>query len=516
MEIVKIISKKKKLSRLVSLLFILVLPLAWLRAGPSIIDDNRVTDPGTSPALGRGYSLATNTFQSLCLTGVVLTEPSYDFTYTFRSVEIEQIIADASTNTRFRDYLIDKQQANAERKTTTTTSTAGKNTFYRHNVMAEIDLFSYYASVDEAQTRMSSSAAQLLADRDLPGFFSSCGSYYIRSIGRKAKFISLFEYQTRTRERDLEFEGQLENQIRKFNVLTREQARVSAATGADTPLDRTDIVEIKANIAFSKKANSKNLTITVSAFGLGKNEKASLISYDLDSFKQAIKDAFISMQNTRTGRVSSIEIVPWVENTDFQTLIKLEEEDVFEKTPAEEKAPTKPDKKLLYEKKLIMNLNAEFLSELERTDRTMMNLYYKSKLCRDYIKTNYKENKGSGGVFGNGEETLRESFKSAKVVPNRGRKLLALSKLDRYLSGDKVDNLLQAEKEFMYGKDSGDESTKSKGAVACMKDILRFGIYRVRYHDIPTCVNMIGQIAQANDETVDRYCLPSRLQGVKP
>ena len=61
-------------------------------AGPSVIRDETLTDVGTTPVLGRGYSLATNTFQSICMKEIVKTKPSYDFKYKFE--QIEESVAD--------------------------------------------------------------------------------------------------------------------------------------------------------------------------------------------------------------------------------------------------------------------------------------------------------------------------------------------------------------------------------------------------------------------------------------
>src|SRR5215471_13928172 len=56
-------------------------------AGPSVIRDETLTDVGTTPVLGRGYSLATNTFQSICMKEIVKTKPSYDFKYKFEQID---------------------------------------------------------------------------------------------------------------------------------------------------------------------------------------------------------------------------------------------------------------------------------------------------------------------------------------------------------------------------------------------------------------------------------------------
>jgi hypothetical protein len=170
-----------------------------LFAGPTIIRDNRITDTATTPLLGRGYSVGTNTFQSSCMKKVVVTEPSYDFTYTFDSLEqsgkrtttregdVERKVGE-KTETKIRKawkWNWGQWSGSGEYRDIVkkTTSKIGKETvinnvkWYSHIILANIDLYSYYASVDEANSELSDSAVELLRNQDAPGFFNSCGPY---------------------------------------------------------------------------------------------------------------------------------------------------------------------------------------------------------------------------------------------------------------------------------------------------------------------------------------------------
>src|SRR5262245_3414638 len=72
-------------------------------AGPTVIRDVMLQDTAITPTLGRGYSISTNTFQSMCLTDVVGTTPSYNFDYDFRELtedEVETGILDKSNNVK--------------------------------------------------------------------------------------------------------------------------------------------------------------------------------------------------------------------------------------------------------------------------------------------------------------------------------------------------------------------------------------------------------------------------------
>ncbi len=199
---------KTNISVVLKLTFLMILMSVFdVFAGPTIIRDNRVTDIGTTPVLGRGYTMSTNTYQSLCLKDVKITEPSYDFTYRFEEMKsnLETSKTRATDKPQVADPIINKSY---RRYVETVTSKKGQTTvregktFHKHRMVAIIDLDSYYASVDEASTSLSESAKNLLVSNALPGFFNSCGSYYVRSINRRAKLVSVFEYETSTTTRN--------------------------------------------------------------------------------------------------------------------------------------------------------------------------------------------------------------------------------------------------------------------------------------------------------------------------
>jgi hypothetical protein len=146
---------KNKFYYMFFLSLLMLSPVSDLSAGPVIIRDNRVTDIGTTPVLGRGYTMSTNTFQSICLKDVKLTEPSYDFTYRFEEMKKQGEVSKSKTtdkpevsdpiiNEGYRKYVETVTSKKGE-----TVTREGK-TYSRHRMVATIDLDSYYASVDEA------------------------------------------------------------------------------------------------------------------------------------------------------------------------------------------------------------------------------------------------------------------------------------------------------------------------------------------------------------------------------
>ncbi len=488
------------------LLFILSINLF---AGPTVIRDNRVSDTATTPVLGRGYSIGTNTYQSTCLKEVVITEPSYDMEYTFQSMEDtksttqkaeDQQKVDTSGSVNVKVKILSHNSSNGINWAVSNqakTTTINNETYYNHNVLVTIDLYTYYASVDEGKSTMSDTARELLVNNDLPGFFNSCGAYYVRSIGRKASFVSIFTYSTKETTRDQKFESDLKASIQSFGAYNYKT--LFGAVKVDVDYKSQTDTERKRMNEFNEQASSKRLTIVTHAYGLGKDEKASLISYDLETFKAAIKDAFISMQNPLTGKVSTVEVVPWVENTEFQSVVKLEEKEV----PVAGGAEGEKEKVPLYEKKHIMTQNAEFIIEVERADRNLMNMYYKAKLCRSNIDENWKK-----------DGAILEEYKEALVVNNRNGATDTLKKLDETLSTTKIQQLLDDEKTFMYGKSSGGASggttgsTSEGGASACIKSIMKSGFFKKSYRDVKECQTILEKMGNVQGDFIGDYCMP--------
>jgi hypothetical protein len=436
-------------------------------AGPTIIRDNRIFDLATTPVLGRGYSISTNTFQSTCMKSVSITEPSYDFDYTFESLENEKNEQRSSTLGAGADV---SHLAFDVKLSGSSTKVEGQ-TMYYHNVRVEINMHTYYASVDESSTELSESAKTLLLNNDIPGFFHSCGSYYVRSLGRTAMFVSIFTYLDESSTKNRDFELQLELAIKGFGTQLVEMLSGS-----------TPSANMSIKSSFENMARKKRLTITTKAWGLGKNKNATLIAYDLTTYKEAIKEAFLSMQNPMTGRVSTMEVIPWVENASFQNFINLEEDTKNEKG----------EKLLLFEKKNILNLNAEFLAQIERIDRKMMDIYYKAMICKQIIDSSWKRD----GQF-------LPDVKDASLQNNKNNSTMKIQRLEEELASDKIDNLLKDEDRFLYGEDG------KSGARECMRQIMTEGIYKKSWRDIDICKDLRTKFNTNVNEIIDDFCMPN-------
>jgi hypothetical protein len=451
-------------------------------AGPTLIKDSRVRDLTSTPVLGRGYSISTNTFQSTCLKDVVITEPSYDFQYNFREMDATSIRtrSDRSTSSVSASYWWVSGTVSGSYEGSSKTERTTKH------MVATLNMDSYYASVDESSTPLSESAIELLQRNDLPGFFAACGPYYIRGINRNAKFVSIFSYESKSSKSDSKFSYDLQLKIRGF----------WGGGGAD--------IKQSGGGTRGSLDTSRNLMIRSRGWGLGKNEDASLISYDIDTFKAAIKQAFISMQNPLTGKVTSMEVVPWVENTEFQRYVNVKGDDKVSGKSVQ-----------LYEKKDILNMNAEFMTDMQRAARNRLNIYYKARVCKNQMRASfYRQGK------------LGAEFKSARVRNLRtGDNKVSLAKLDGELKDAKIAKLWTDYSTFMYKGTNNvskclgvlmTDPAEASGAAAKQKaedgkerpEGSGRGLFLKRYTDHKECSTLEKQFAAQLNQIVDDHCMP--------
>ncbi|MBU3916183.1 hypothetical protein KKA14_11675 [bacterium] len=132
------------------------------------------------------------------------------------------------------------------------------------------------------------------------------------------------------------------------------------------------------------------------------------------------------------------------------------------------------------------------MAEAERMDRKLLNLYYKAKICRKYMDENWKSN----GL-------LKMEYRNKNVLNNKVGGTYPLDTLDRLLTQQKIDDLLDAESRFLYGDGNAD-----KGWTQCMKDIMRQGIFKVSYRDIASCGGILKKMEDIENQIIENHCMP--------
>jgi hypothetical protein len=539
-----------------SLALIAVLAATPAFAGPTVIRDELVQDTAVTPTLGRGYSIATNTYQSMCLIDVVGTEPSYNFLYEFQDLTAKDV--ESGTFTAGIDgrksqsggklpvgadvgTLTNEWKADTTRKTTTTSE--------RHHVLVTIYVDVYYRSVDETKSKMSPAATKILGSKDIPGFFDACGMYYVRSISRRASVISLFTFTSDDVDSANDFKASLKSTIRGFTMPTKDDSNVTKVE-----IDNT----VTAGISSTSKKTVTDLQISTMAVGLGKSASTELVAYDLETFRKSVQSAFKATQPQDVGLVTSIEVVPWIENTEFQSLNTLEPITVpmldDKGVPVMDLTdPAKPVPKtktiMPYEQKRTLNLNAEFLADLDRAARAKLNVYYKSKMCRSQLNIDHMSMSRDGkwsfkqlGTRAAPRGTTGELWIASNRDPGEEH-WMQLKTLDGLMSESVLQRLWMEYDSFMYGgtsaelgdiqNDPGERAKLARaillgtrpevgyprdifpGAGRCVSDLFAAGITSKSFRTVPTCQRIEETFAVVSGQQIDDYCM-LRLTGRVP
>lgn len=275
----------------------------------------------------------------------------------------------------------------------------------------------------------------------------------------------------------------IESQIKSFGLVKKTEGSRYEQKG------ETQTESYKFKEKFTEKASEMRLTITTAGFGLGKDKEATLVSYDIESFKKGIQDAFKAMQNPLTGKVISIEVIPWVENTEFQNTVKLNETIKIPATKSESGSVTAEKVLQPYQMKHNISENAEFLAEIKKNDRNLLNIYYKSKMCKSYFDTNWRIN-----------GKLKDKYANQYLLNHRTGEKKAISELDTKLNDAYVESLYDKEQEFMY--------TGENSASKCINAIITDDIRAIHYRDIKDCTTLVKRMGNIEGDLIDDYCMP--------
>jgi hypothetical protein len=168
----------------------------------------------------------------------------------------------------------------------------------------------YYNSVDDTTAFLTKDAKELLTDKgDVVSFYQACGSGYIRSIRRTAEVTAIFKIDSSTEETAKSLAGSI-------------GAGISGVASVD--------VGFKTNSTSFQK--NEKIEIKIKAFGLGLNMEGAdtMVARNQDDYMKAMNFAFKSMQNQNVGMIRGIEVVPWMDNLQFQNALNFK--DVHQRT----------------------------------------------------------------------------------------------------------------------------------------------------------------------------------------
>ncbi len=475
------ITRKKNLAILLISLFIAAVSSGLLEGSPKVIEDNRIENLNGFPTIGRGYSIYSNRLQSMCFEKIVKTKPTFDLDY-----ELTVINSDFFKNISVsgKDRLSKANLTQFLKKYYSERESAGGNTYHLQNLLVNLEIKSYYYALDETSSQLSKSVRQLLERKQYVAFFNSCGHHYVRAVGSFSTYVALLQYrQSDDNEKDGEFKKNLEKGLFNFQ-------------GKGKP-----------GKEFTDDAEYRGLRVYIKGVGLSKGNMVNLIPVDIEQFRQTIQDAVKLMQDPNSGVISSIEIVPWIENPELVSFIG---KDVKE-----------GERQFIRQQKL--EANTGVIKEINRISTQQVEQFYKAGMCRKHLYENYVDRE-SRQKYDSwlGLETKEKKFTTLtelieqKVIKydmdrtlfynqsNENDKdlFISIDEFIRYFAKNPPDDILRKNREFLYGIQG-----KNDGALDCINKIYETGLDKADYRRIPSCVKAM-KYNRLGTNFLDQYCMP--------
>lgn len=417
----------------------------------SVIRDDRLGDLGATPSLGRGYSPGANTLHSVCMDRVATTRPSFDFDYV---LEEEDQVHERSDDVELRRFVAET--------TADATQVRGRTRLHVHHLVAWLSVDSYYSTIDEAQSELSPSVLALLRASRLATFFSACGTHYLRSISRRSVFVAIFSYASATAQRDLDFERRLEEQVMAFDVDGIKRAGDRATS------DR-----------FDADARQRSLRIVSKAIGLSPDSSSKIIAFDLPSYRTAVAAAFKAFQDEHAGRITAIEVAPWLANPTVLATIELPAASGADAGAA---GASRRGREHLW-------LNAELLGEVrERVARGQRTLE-DARSCRLALDQMFDDD---------GE--LRAPYAGASLVSKRGDQRIAIARMRSMLADPQLAAIAAAVQTISTGH------LDYAGADACLAELDGPAFNLARASELPACRGEPPPVPHA--DTIAKFCPP--------
>ncbi|WP_069470348.1 hypothetical protein [Candidatus Marithrix sp. Canyon 246] len=451
---------------------ILLVPISVL-AETIVIDGELLNDLRRTPVLGGGFSLTTEDYKSLCFDNVETTIPSYDYDYTFYSNESESKSESKSKSEYGFSYGFKSFYASGKVKASVGKAKKSKSKLNRVNMFVVIRLNSYYASLNEAKSVLSSQAKDLIQSEDVIGFFDACGTYYIRTINRYSRLYAWLTLESTETVTEESFKYHLEASIR------------SRFVGSAS-------MKAKGESESKNFFKNKRLYIKIIGTGLAKEHVVNLSPTSLEDFKKVINNASKSMSGIHTGRISSLEIIPWMDNLSFQRELK----------PLILKQAGSSQDQKKYEslkRKWIVAENGEFISMLKNKYRSLQAYQFATMNCQSKLER----------ILSRDEKWKNIQFKNhLKDEPIKAEDLykdlvcLSDNKQTKFALDKKV-TAKTCKTASLYQQ----WETISKEADSCLTELYP-KFTNTLYRKIPKCKRMVAQLTSLMPPPLFYYCAP--------
>ena len=228
---------------------------------------------------------------------------------------------------------------------------------------------------------------------------------------------------------------------------------------------------------------NNSLYIRLAGFGLAKKHILSLAPTDLDSFKKILQNSTQAMAGNLTGRVEAIEIIPWMDNLNFQYFLNQKE-----------------NKQSHFLRKWIIAENSEFIAQLKNSYRELQEQYFMAVNCQAKLTRHLAREK---------------AWKQIKFRNYQNQKTIIATQLLKQLTALTGQNTLWLNTNKPLSKtlyQKWQEFTQK--ADECLAE-LEPEMIRTSYRDISSCADMITELVQIMPQTLLDYC-PPEVSDEKP
>jgi hypothetical protein len=428
--------------------------IATAHAVPSgmVVRDDRFADIGMTPSLGRGYSLSANSMHSVCFETLPTTRASFDFDF-----ELEELDEDARA--AVRGEVADFVRDTAARRT------VGEGAARRHvhYLLATLTVESYYSSIDESAARLSAGTMALLHAGDMLAFFGGCGTHYLRSISRRSHYLTLFSYTSAERTRDPAFERRLDHLVQRFD-----------ADGASSAEDE------EAARQFDVEARSRSLRTLSRSIGLVAQDDGRLLPFDLSAYRGAVAGAFKAAQDENVGRVTAVELAPWLSNPTVLAAL-----DSSVNTVGAEHGT--------YARRQRLAENADVYVEMVERVRRLESLVHRANQCRRALDAEVLDDDGA----------VRPEHQHALVRNHRSNARVPLATLVAALTDEGIALLEAAVR-------ADTSPAADRGAGRCIADLEQGQLVAESHRALPACATPFPRVPHGT--TIDDLCMPELVE----
>uniref|UniRef100_A0A7S1BCE5 Uncharacterized protein n=1 Tax=Corethron hystrix TaxID=216773 RepID=A0A7S1BCE5_9STRA len=264
--------------------------------------DEGIKNRDITPVLGRGYSITTGSFHSICLEVDEIADPTCDYEFFFEEIQSEAEIT-TSLKGKFSDTVSAEDVVNKISRGYAASGTSNTNTHYLVSLMR---IEKYFSSVDESESGFIEQMDAVFDRGNIMQFFQVCGPTYIQAINRITEVSATFSYTSGSSQADVKFNNKIEQSFKNSDAVTASSSTEGALS-----------------------SSADNLTINIQAYGIGLgdlelSEDESFVASNMEDFTNLMDVAFQSIADPYVGLVLSMEVVPWISSPLFMNTFGLD------------------------------------------------------------------------------------------------------------------------------------------------------------------------------------------------